>query len=213
MSKHKLVLDNMGTVKAIAYKMGGYRLPFEDLVQSGALGLVKAVERFDSSKNVRISTYASYWIKHEIYEFILRNWSIVRTGTTKPQKKLFFNMKSMTKGFCVTPDEAARMAKELNVKDRDIKVMEQRLFTGNDCSFEEHCEQSMGEMALEEVDLNDFLNDLDVREKDIITQRYILDESRKLKELAQQYGISIERVRQIERKALGKLKKLLTLPE
>lgn len=234
-----LVLSHLKFVVHIAKNYTGYGLPLVDLIQEGNIGLMKAVKRFDPSYNVRLISFAVYWIKSEIHEFVIRNWRIVKVATTKAQRKLFFNLRSSKESLeWLTDDEAADIAKELNVSKAEVKRMEMRLFS-NDLAFDLPVGGSVDDgdfspsdwlssnaldpsQAVEKEDyqthnnekLNNAIESLDPRSKDIILQRWMRDEDEErptLTELAEKYSVSAERIRQIENQAMSKIKDLLTI--
>jgi RNA polymerase sigma-32 factor len=230
----QLVLANLRHVVHIARGYLGYGLQLADLIQEGNIGLMKAVKRFDPEVGVRLISFAVHWIRAEIHEFILRNWRIVRVATTKAQRKLFFNLRSAKKRLgWMNQGEVEAVAADLKVKPETVLEMEDRL-SGHDVSFNalpaegEHEDSAFGPehyLAADEAynpehqlgerehaehqlgQLQSALRTLDDRSRDILRRRW-LDESRKsgLQELADEYGISAERVRQIEAAALKKLR-------
>ncbi len=225
----ELVLAHLRFVVKVARGYAGYGLAQGDLVQEGNVGLMKAVKRFDPDVGVRLVSFAVHWIKAEIHEFILRNWRIVKVATTKSQRKLFFNLRSTRKALgWMGQAEVDAMADELGVEARDVTTMEQRLnahdvpFDVNPASDEEsyvpaaYLEDQRFEPAAnferEEFDelrvakLNDALGALDERSRDIVVSRWLSEPKATLHELAYRYGISAERVRQIEKSAFGKMK-------
>lgn len=225
----ELVLAHLRFVVKVARGYAGYGLAQGDLVQEGNVGLMKAVKRFDPDVGVRLVSFAVHWIKAEIHEFILRNWRIVKVATTKSQRKLFFNLRSTRKALgWMGQAEVDAMADELGVEARDVTTMEQRLnahdvpFDVNPASDEEsyvpaaYLEDQRFEPAAnferEEFDelrvakLNDALGALDERSRDIVVSRWLSEPKATLHELADRYGISAERVRQIEKSAFGKMK-------
>jgi len=227
---HDLVLSHLRLVVSVARNYMGYGLPQGDLVQEGNIGLMKAVKRFDPERGVRLASFAIHWIKAEIHEYILRNWRLVKVATTKAQRKLFFNLRSMKKSTAaLTPTEVAQVAKTLNVKESDVVEMEQRL-QGQDIALEpqvddgeesfapiaylrepgegpaEHLERVQGE-TLESDGLKAAIDGLDERSQRIIRARWLNESDPKtLHELADEFGVSAERIRQIEAKALQKMK-------
>jgi len=229
-----LVLSHLRLVVSIARNYMGYGLPQSDLVQEGNLGLMKAVKRFDPERGVRLASFAIHWIKAEIHEYILRNWRMVKIATTKAQRKLFFNLRSMKPTMSsLTPKEIRQMAKTLNVKESEVIEMEQRL-QGGDVPLEpspddaadeavtpiayladmsegpaESYEREQGE-ALKTEGLARALESLDERSRRIIRARWLAESDPKtLHELAGEFGVSAERIRQIEAKAMQKMKKEL----
>ncbi len=230
-----LVLSHLRLVVSVARNYMGYGLQQADLVQEGNIGLMKAVKRFDPERGVRLASFAIHWIKAEIHEYILRNWRLVKVATTKAQRKLFFNLRSMKKSSAsLTPAEVAQMALTLNVKESDVREMELRL-QGQDLSLEpsvddgddvvtpiaylaadasqgpaEVLEHNRAETAKAEG-LARALDALDERSRRIIRARW-LNESQPLTlhELADEFGVSAERIRQIEAKAMQKMKAALS---
>lgn len=232
----QLILSNLRFVVHIARGYSGYGLPVADLIQEGNIGLMKAVKRFDPDVGVRLISFAVHWIKAEIHEFVLKNWRIVKVATTKAQRKLFFNLRSAKKRLgWMNQEEVEAVARDLNVKPETVLQMERRLsshdvgFNGMDDdsdeggSFapEDYLQASNADpaAALENADwsaqqqsaLKNALTQLDDRSRDILAQRWLNDESKTgLKELADTYGVSAERIRQIETAAIKKLGKLMT---
>jgi len=225
----ELVLAHLRFVVKVARGYAGYGLAQGDLVQEGNVGLMKAVKRFDPDVGVRLVSFAVHWIKAEIHEFILRNWRIVKVATTKSQRKLFFNLRSSRKSLgWMGQAEVDAMAEDLGVETRDVTTMEQRLnahdvpFDVNPASDEEsyvpaaYLEDQRFEPAAnferEEFDelrvekLNDALTALDERSRDIVVSRWLSEPKATLHELADRYGVSAERIRQIEKSAFGKMK-------
>ncbi|MDX1496855.1 MAG: RNA polymerase sigma factor RpoH, partial [Salinisphaeraceae bacterium] len=221
----------------IARGYSGYKLPLADLIQEGNIGLMKAVKRFDPEVGVRLISFAVHWIRAEIHEYILKNWRIVKIATTKAQRKLFFNLRSAKKRLgWFNDDEVKAVAKDLKVKPEEVLQMEQRL-AGQDVAFDatpadddddsnwspESYIQADSDSdpghALAEIDwqqtqqarLKQALSSLDERSQDILRQRW-LDEDNKtgLKELAEKYSVSAERIRQIENQAIKKLRTAIT---
>ncbi len=229
-----LVMSHLRFVIHIARSYSGYGLSQADLIQEGNLGLMKAVKRFDPNKGVRLVSFAVHWIKAEIHEFVIKNWRIVKVATTKAHRKLFFNLRSLKKSSNqLTLDEAAAIAKDLNVTVKQVLEMEQRL-TSYDASFDiQDSDDDDGRYApqlfledavnpaevVEEADweentvsaLKDAMDTLDDRSRDIITQRWLADQKSTLHELAAVYNISAERVRQIEKNAMDKIKEAITI--
>ena len=236
---HKLVIHNMRFVIHIARKYKGYGLALNDLVQEGSIGLMKAIKRFDPNKNVRLISFAVYWIRAEIHEFILKNWRIVKVATTKAQRKLFFNLRSMKKRLAQLDDkEAKEISQNLNVKTKEVLEMEKRM-GAHDVSFDPLPTESSSEdeTALAPAEtlsalnadpaetfeeeqwqdnlrqkLHQALEKLDPRSIDIIRARWFVDKKASLHELAKKHNISAERVRQIESKALTKLRTISQQP-
>ena len=225
-----LVLSHLRLVVSVARNYMGYGLPQADLVQEGNIGLMKAVKRFDPERGVRLASFAIHWIKAEIHEYILRNWRLVKIATTKAQRKLFFNLRSMKSSTAtLTPKEVEQVAKTLNVKESDVVEMEQRL-QGGDVSLEpspddgdeivtpiayladasagpaEEFERDESE-KLKNEGLARALRSLDERSRRIIRARWLSEsQPRTLHELADEFGVSAERIRQIEAKAMQKMK-------
>ena len=230
----QLVLSHLRLVVAIARGYLGYGLPHADLIQEGNVGLMKAVKRYDPDRGVRLVSFAVHWIKAEIHEFILKNWRMVKVATTKAQRKLFFNLRSMKKEEGTLSAEAVtEMAQVLNVSQEDVREMETRLY-GQDMSLDpsvddeddaftpiaylaapnaeptQHLEQAERD-HLATTGLHQALETLDPRSRHIVESRWLEEENpATLHELAAVYNISAERVRQIEAKALQKLKGAMT---
>jgi RNA polymerase sigma-32 factor len=229
----RLVLSHLRVVVSIARGYSGYGLPQADLIQEGNIGLMKAVKRFEPDRGVRLFSFAVHWIKAEIHEYILRNWRLVRVATTKAQRKLFFNLRSMKSGFAsLTYKEAQRIADELGVKPEEVLEMETRM-TGQDIGLiaEEGDDESFAPIdwladtdnepvatierqamdRLQSEGLLEALDSLDPRSRRIIETRWLADdgESLTLHDLAAEYNVSAERIRQIEVKALQKMKQAL----
>jgi RNA polymerase sigma-32 factor len=225
-----LVLSHLRLVVAVARNYMGYGLPQADLIQEGNVGLMKAVRRFDPERGVRLASFAIHWIKAEIHEYILRNWRLVKVATTKAQRKLFFNLRSLkSSSATLTPTEVATIAKTLEVKESDVVEMEKRL-QGHDITIDpspEDGEDRPGPIAfladasegpadiverhqtenLESQGLARALASLDDRSRRIVEARWLSEgDSKTLHELADEFGVSAERIRQIEAKALSKMK-------
>jgi RNA polymerase sigma-32 factor len=227
----QLVLSNLRHVVHIARGYLGYGLPFADLVQEGNIGLMKAVKRFDPEVGVRLISFAVHWVKSEIHEYIVRNWRMVKIATTKAQRKLFFNLRRL-KGRLgwMNRAEVEAVARDLNVRPEDVLQMEARL-SGADLSFNATPEDGDGHYvpedyladtrdALAEIEDEEWtarreqtmkhaLEDLDARARDIVQRRWLQDEKEGLQALADKYGISAERVRQIESASMKKLRKAI----
>ena len=221
----KLVLAHLRFVVHVAKTYKGYGLPLLDLIQEGNIGLMKAVKKFDPSKNVRLLSFAIYWIRAEIHEFVIKNWRIVKVATTKAQRKLFFKLRSKKKDVSwLTESERKNIAQELNVKSETVTLMESRL-SGNDVSYDPSDEDEISPSTYltdnidpltklqyendNSVNLNNLesaMSRLDDRSKDIIKLRYLLEDKVTLDELSKKYKISKERVRQIENQSLDLLK-------
>ncbi|KON82134.1 RNA polymerase sigma factor RpoH [Azoarcus sp. PA01] len=228
-----LVMSHLRLVVAISRGYLGYGLPHADLIQEGNIGLMKAVKRFDPERGVRLVSFAIHWIKAEIHEYILKNWRLVKIATTKAQRKLFFNLRSLKQDTgTLNRDEVVAVAKQLGVKPEEVVEMETRL-TGRDVQLEggpdddEHhfapiaylpdpnAEPSevleQAQLArLQDEGLNDALASLDDRSRTIVKRRWLTEgDSATLHELAAEYGVSAERIRQIEAKAMQKMRGLL----
>jgi RNA polymerase sigma-32 factor len=229
----QLVLSHLRFVVHIARGYLGYGLPMGDLVQEGNVGLMKAVKRFDPTVGVRLVSFAVHWIRAEIHEYVLRNWRLVKVATTKSQRKLFFNLRKMKKNLAwLSEAETAAVARDLGVDVADVREMEQRL-SARDMSFDPTPESdeeesyspamylpaSNADPAVEveneewEEDsterLSMALEKLDERSRSILKRRWMTDDKATLHELADEYGISAERVRQVESNAISKLKGLM----
>jgi RNA polymerase sigma-32 factor len=230
----QLIMSHLRLVIKIARSYSGYGLNQADLVQEGNIGLMKAVKRFDPSRGVRLVSFAMYWIKAEIQEFVVRNWRLVKTATTKAQRKLFFNLRSMKKTLQpLKQEEIKEIAKELNVKESDVKEMEYR-FNGNEIALDYQDEDNEDEVFRpisylqdENADpvkqliskeseynnlsaLSNAIKSIDERSRYVLESRWLSEEkSKTLHELADELGVSAERIRQIEQNALKKLKSLM----
>jgi len=229
----ELVLSHLRFVVHIARGYSGYGLPMGDLIQEGNVGLMKAVKRFDPSVNVRLVSFAVHWIRAEIHEYVLRNWRLVKIATTKAQRKLFFNLRRLKKNLTwLSAEETAAVARDLGVSASEVTEMEKRL-AARDMSFDPTPEAEDDEVyspaaylpaadadpaekvenAEWETDSSDRLQSalarLDERSRDILQRRWMAEDKATLHELADKYGVSAERIRQIESNALGKLRKLM----
>jgi RNA polymerase sigma-32 factor len=228
-----LVLSNLRFVVHIARGYMGYGLQLADLIQEGNVGLMKAVKRFDPDVGVRLISFAVHWIKAEIHEFVLRNWRIVKIATTKAQRKLFFNLRSAKQRLgWMNADEVETIARDLKVKPEEVLQMEGRL-GGGDVSFsatssddEEHSYVPEDYLAVEdpsirriedadwheqrESTMREVITQLDARSRDILMRRWLADgEKAGLQELGDEYGVSAERIRQIEAAAMKKIRKAI----
>ena len=245
-----LVMSHLRLVIAVARGYLGYGLPHADLIQEGNIGLMKAVKRFDPERGVRLVSFALHWIKAEIHEYILKNWRLVKVATTKAQRKLFFNLRSMKSaiaheanaengsesGFAsLSPAEVRSVARQLGVKPEEVVEMETRM-SGADVSLEPQSDDEDEHYApiaylaadgsvepsvqlerkerdrLHDAGLRDALASLDERSRTIVQRRWLVDdgeEAATLHELATEYGVSAERIRQIEAKAMQKMKGVL----
>lgn len=228
----QLVLSHLRLVVSIARGYLGYGLPHADLIQEGNIGLMKAVRRFDPAHGVRLVSFAMHWIKAEIHEYVLKNWRLVKVATTKAQRKLFFNLRSMKpEGGSLTSTQIADVAHRLNVNPEDVTEMETRL-TGRDLALESGADdedvfapiaylednrseptqvlESRARDRLQDEGLQSALNTLDGRSRRIVEERWLSDEPATLHELAAEFGVSAERIRQIETKAMQKMRSSLT---
>ena len=230
----QLVVSHLRLVVAVARGYLGYGLPHADLIQEGSIGLMKAVKRFDPDRNVRLVSFAIHWIKAEIHEYILRNWRLVKLATTKAQRKLFFNLRSMKKGLStMSAADVQRVAAELRVKPEEVTEMETRL-SGQDIAFEadnddeeaayapvhylaaDRDAEPLAQLEAKEVEenrasgLEQALETLDPRSRRIIETRWLREKNQlTLHDLAAEFKVSAERIRQIEVKALEKMKKVI----
>jgi RNA polymerase sigma-32 factor len=228
----KLVLSHLRLVVSIARGYLGYGLPHADLIQEGNIGLMKAVKRFDPDQGVRLVSYSMHWIKAEMHEYILKNWRLVKVATTKAQRKLFFNLRSHKTGLdSMTPDQVDELAKTLNVKREEVIEMETRL-SGRDIALEAPTDDEDDKFApiaylssdmqeptkvlesqqfdrLQTEGLSNALGKLDARSRRIVEARWLANDDGSgatLHELADEFGVSAERIRQIEAVALKKMK-------
>ena len=230
----QLVIHHLRFVVHIARSYSGYGLPVGDIIQEGNVGLMKAVNKFDPNRGVKLVSFAVHWIKAEIHEYILKNWRLVKIATTKAQRKLFFNLRGKKKSLeWLTKEEAESIASDLNVDVKDVLHMENRL-SSNDSSFDAPVQTGNDEEVMspsqyiedkrydpevivaneqaEQVnrsELVEALKMLDDRSKDILQRRYLSDQKATLHDLADEYEVSAERIRQIENTALKKLKSLM----
>jgi RNA polymerase sigma-32 factor len=227
----QLVLSHLRLVVAVARGYLGYGLAHADLIQEGNIGLMKAVKRFDPARGVRLVSFALHWIRAEIHEYILRNWRLVRVATTKAQRKLFFNLRSMKPRLAaLSRDEIANVAAELRVKPEEVVEMEGRL-AGQEITFDSDDDEDAQaparyladpaaepSRALEEKELSEVhraglehaLTSLDTRSRRIIEARWLREkDAATLHELAAEFNVSAERIRQIEARALEKMRKLM----
>jgi RNA polymerase sigma-32 factor len=233
----QLVLSHLRFVIRIAKGYAGYGLQQSDLIQEGNIGLMKAVKRFNPEIGVRLVSFAVHWIKAEIHEFILKNWKIVKIATTKAQRKLFFNLRKATKHLTwFTSEEIQNLAKDLNVTEKDVRNMEARLQLQDEAfdplMNEEGEEWQSPVHFLEDprydparrIEMEDSSNDreqklyhamaaLDSRSQDILKQRWLVDEKATLHDLASKYNVSAERIRQLEKNAMGKIREALDVAQ
>jgi RNA polymerase sigma-32 factor len=229
-----LIVSHLRLVVSIARGYMGYGLSQSDLIQEGNIGLMKAVKRFDPDRGVRLVSFAMHWIKAEMNEFIVRNWRLVKTATTKAQRKLFFNLRSMKKGLeSLHPDEVNHIARELNVKPEEVREMEYRL-NGHEISLDAHIDddgdESFSPIAyledespepseflanqqteqLQSISLSKALESLDERSRRVLEARWLTENATStLHDLAAEFNVSAERIRQIEQKAMQKIKGLM----
>lgn len=237
-SAGRLVMSHLRLVVAVARNYLGYGLPHADLIQEGNIGLMKAVKRFDPERGVRLVSFALHWIRAEIHEFVLKNWRLVKVATTKAQRKLFFNLRSMKPGLgTLSQDQVGEIARELNVKRDDVSEMETRL-SGGDVALEGRIDDGEEEFApiayladadseptqvlqrreydvLQSEGVREALEELDPRSRRIVEARWLNEDgdgkvgTSTLHDLAQEFGVSAERIRQIEAKALQKMRSAL----
>ncbi|RAU16525.1 RNA polymerase sigma factor RpoH [Nitrincola tibetensis] len=233
----QLVLSHLRFVVHIAKSYSGYGLPLSDLIQEGNVGLMKAVKRFDPTVGVRLVSFAVHWIKAEMHEFILRNWRIVKVATTKAQRKLFFNLRSQKKGLgWMTNDEVNAVAADLGVDSAVVRQMEGRM-ASSDTAFDapvgeddesvnswspaQYLEDESADPALQLEETNweessqqqlmSAMELLDQRSRDILAQRWLVDDKATLHDLAAKYNVSAERIRQLEKNAMKKLRDAMVL--
>ncbi len=228
----KLVLAHLRLVVSIARNNLGYGLPFSDLIQEGNVGLMKAVRRFDPDKGVRLVSFAMHWIKAEINDYVIKNWRLVRVATTKAQRKLFFNLRRLKKSHqSLKSNEIREIADELNVRESDVRNMEKRLSDSIDSIDQNSVDDEHGysqspisiaansadeplnilekkqTVELKKTELENALETLSERAKFVIRSRWLSEKGQNtLQDLAEQLGISAERVRQIESKAIASIK-------
>lgn len=232
----ELVMSNLRFVAHVARGYSGYGLPLADIMQEGNVGLMKAVKRFDPDMGVRLVSFAVHWIRAEIHEYVIKNWRIVKVATTKAQRKLFFNLRKSKKGLgWLSKDDAEAIAENLDVDLKIVYEMEERL-DGRDMAFDmptadssedvisapvNYLEQHEGDPALllenadwkghEEGLLTNALSELDERSQDILASRWLSEDKATLHDLAARYGVSAERIRQLEKNAMKKLKAAVVL--
>ena len=230
----RLVLAHLRYVVRVSRSLSGYGLPQADLIQEGNIGLMKAVKNFDPMRGVRLVSFAIHWIRAQMYDYILRNWRMVKVATTKAQRKLFFNLrKSRARLEWMKSDEVNALAENLDVSPETVQEMESRM-SGTDIPFDtddrgdddelrvapvnylqdmrynpETLATRSDDESTQQKDLDQALTALDERSRDIIRQRWLGDDKSTLHELAAKYGVSAERIRQIEKKALGIMKNKL----
>lgn len=224
-SAKKLIMHNLRYVIYIAKSYSGYGLNLNDLVQEGNIGLMKAVKKYDPEKNLKLITFAVYWIKSEIHEFVIKNWKIVKVATTKSQRKLFFNLRSKKSTLSTLSNkEAISIAQDLGVPLKDVMEMEKRM-NNHDLAIEDNDDENASpslfltsselepDQVLENEEKNllntklyAVINKLDERSKDIVKSRWLSTSKLTLEDLSKKYGVSRERIRQIENESMLKLK-------
>ena len=224
-SAKKLIMHNLRYVIYIAKSYSGYGLNLNDLVQEGNIGLMKAVKKYDPEKNLKLITFAVYWIKSEIHEFVIKNWKIVKVATTKNQRKLFFNLRSKKSTLSTLSNkEAISIAQDLGVPLKDVIEMEKRM-NNHDLAIEDNDDENASpslfltsselepDQVLENEEKNSLntklyavINKLDERSKDIVKSRWLSTSKLTLEDLSKKYGVSRERIRQIENESMLKLK-------
>ena len=224
-SAKKLIMHNLRYVIYIAKSYSGYGLNLNDLVQEGNIGLMKAVKKYDPEKNLKLITFAVYWIKSEIHEFVIKNWKIVKVATTKSQRKLFFNLRSKKSTLSTLSNkEAISIAQDLGVPLKDVIEMEKRM-NNHDLAIEDNDDENASpslfltsselepDQVLENEEKNllntklyEVINRLDERSKDIVKSRWLSTSKLTLEDLSKKYGVSRERIRQIENESMLKLK-------
>ena len=235
---HKLVTSHLRLVAKIAMGYRGYGLPVTDLISEGNVGIMQAVKKFDPERGFRLATYAMWWIRAQIQEYVLHSWSLVKIGTTAAQKKLFFNLKKLKNQLSsidsgnLSPENAREIATRLNVKEAEVLDMDNRLFSGDqslnvkvgdegdaewqDMLIDSHDTQdnileNSNEISFRKKIFEKALEVLNDREKEIISLRKLKDKPVKLEDLSKKFNISRERVRQIEEKAFEKLQKQVSI--
>lgn len=228
----ELIVSHLRYVIRVAKGFSGYGLPIADLIQEGNIGLMKAVKNYDPDRGVRLVSFASHWVKAEIYDYVIRNWKIVKVATTKAQRKLFFNLRKTRKSLdAMTQAETHQLAEDLNVPVKTVREMEVRL-TGKDVAFDygndddefagspagylpdmrynpEQIVSAESESKNQTAALKNAIDSLDERSQDILRRRWLNEQKTTLTELATEYGVSAERIRQIEKVAMNKMKNQL----
>ena len=233
----QLVVSHLRVVVSVARGFAGYGLPQADLIQEGNIGLMKAVKRYDPDRGVRLVSFALHWIRAEIHEFVVRNWRLVKIATTKSQRKLFFNLRSLKQGLePLKPQQVSEIAQQLNVSEHDVMDMEAR-FAGHEITLEtsggdddesyapihyladseehepSHIMEATERERLQSSGLANALSSLDERSRRIVEARWLSEgDSATLHDLAAEFNVSAERIRQIEQKALSKMHTALALP-
>ncbi len=233
---YKLVMSHMRFVVHVAKGYLGYGLPLRDLIQEGSIGLMHAVKKFDPQAGVRLATYAIHWIKSEIHEFVIRNWKMVKVATTKAQRKLFFNLRKFKKNLTwLTPADISKVADELGVSPSDVKEMESRM-SATDLPYDYREDDESAESGISSApayyledkssnfsarfentnwqenaqdELMAAYRKLDERSQYIIKRRWLDEDKATLQELAEHFGVSAERIRQLEKNAMQSIKKLM----
>ena len=233
----QLVTSHLRLVSKIAMGYRGYGLPVSELISEGNIGLMQGVKKFEPDRGFRLATYAMWWIKASIQEFILRSWSLVKMGTTAAQKKLFFNLRRMKKNLDayedtdLHPDDVRKIATDLGVSEAEVVSMNRRMMMGGDASLnvslreegegqwqdmladdrplQDHTVAEAEEASIRHELLVEAMDSLNERERHILTQRRLIDDPQTLEELSQEYQVSRERVRQIEVRAFEKLQKAM----
>jgi RNA polymerase sigma-32 factor len=229
-------MSHLRYVVKVARGFMGYGLPLTDLIQEGSIGLMKAVKRVDPEREVRLVSFAVHWIRAEIYDYVLKNWRVVKVATTKAQRKLFFNLrKNRARLGWMNNEEVGQLAKDLDVETWTVREMESRL-SGTDIAFDALIDQDDDESYLapsqhlgdsrydpevvvtknqrdqeRNQQLASALSGLDQRSKDIVTRRWLSDDKPTLHDLADEYGVSAERIRQIEKRAMEKMKNVISI--
>ena len=234
---HKLVTSHLRLVAKIAMGYRGYGLPVTDLISEGNVGIMQAVKKFDPDKGFRLATYAMWWIRAQIQEYVLHSWSLVKIGTTAAQKKLFFNLRKLKNQLNsindgnLSPENVREIAQRLDVKEVEVKDMENRLFANDkslNMSLNDENNSEWQDILIDEKETQDkiyekedeykhrkelftkALDVLNIREKEILKLRRMIEKPKKLEELSKKYNISRERVRQIEEKAIEKIQKQIS---
>lgn len=232
----RMVMSHLRLVVSVARGYAGYGLPQADLIQEGNIGLMKAVKHYDPERGVRLVSFALHWIRAEIHEFVVRNWRLVKIATTKSQRKLFFKLRSLKSGFdSLKPDQVTEIAQQLNVREEDVLEMESR-FSGHEMALDpansdeessfapinyladnaeyepSHILETTERERMQTEGLTSALSSLDARSRRIIESRWLKEgETSTLHELAAEFNVSAERIRQIEQKALSKMQSLIAV--
>ena len=224
---HRLVCAHLRMVAAIARGYTGYGLPQDDLIQEGTVGLMKAVKRFDGARGVRLASFAAHWIHAEIREYVVRNWRLVKVATTKAQRKLFFNLRSLRPEGSLQRGDVKRIAKQLHVQPEDVSEMDARLAGGNAGAYRALDDEAVSQLPVAEPEPSEAvealqtkrlraqalaaaLAGLDERSRRIVEQRWLRDgKAAGLKELGAEFKVSAERIRQIQRQAFAAIRERL----